>query len=1372
MKKKSWKRYMAAGLAAVMIMETGPVNVLGLRLKTFANPDVEAATSSNALGIGERQEENQISLFQTDERTYAVLETNAVLTYHVTENSEITITDCNDDVTGELEIPSQIDGYPVTGIADHAFDYCKFSKVVFPESIVSIGEYSFYDCDYLVSVSLENSNITKLSSNAFAGDGNLAEILLPAGLKEIEERALFWCSALTSIFIPATIDTIGNQVFAGCLKLTDVYYGGSEEEWKVVEVGTNNQYLDSAKMHYSDTDERTYAVPETNVVLTYIVAGTDSVIILDCNDDATGELEIPSQIEGYPVTDIADHAFDYCKFTKVVFPSSVRSIGEAAFYDCDELVSASLKNSSITKLSPSAFAGDGNLAEILLPAYLEEIGESAFFWCNQLTSIFIPSTVKTIGNQAFDGCLKLTDVYYESGITGWRRISIGDKNSYLQNATLHWGTVRAFLRNIYQSEILNDLSIANSYNVDYEINMETICEAYASTLQEKGFDTRNNIWKACDLLSSSLDDPTKLYDFAVEPKEIYTAMILDIVEESVDMELVANSEWQKMIKKQAKYVSLIKDNMQLLYDLDIRKPNDYAALTKEQRDKLSELTEAFFKDEFKEVYEISEVMSGACKGIKIMSNINDFYKHCASILLMAELSQSVRNVVAEACKESKNSGDLYLQAAFKECDDLLKMSREELINKLIDEKLDIAGEEIIKYGIRELWKGIKTNLYQLCPEVAVIQAAYKMSKQLVNSVANTDKISEQYGKMLALCLVEQTFDQVYDSFQAEFLKNKTEENAANYLAALEIAFRSRDQDCVEAWNFVNAIDNDDAWINQLFNYADAIDKAKSDIRSRQGRYYGTYEMSQIEWIYHLPDDFPDSGLYETYEKLFDESLNRILTKKWVSACPVDVYVYDSADQLVAYVEGKKVFCDADLTVILEGDVKTICFYDDADDYRIKYVGNDTGKMDITVTEYQDDELSRTVNYYDIALTKGKTYVADAMSSDCELNDLSGNMILPDYDSLNPKDHPHKITIQSGSMIKAGELLFETEAYAKETLDINAYIPEGASFIRWEASNGENVFGSSTSPNTTLLMPDEDIIVKAVTDKNAQETPEESKVTSITLKAPDTDIFAGDQFYLPVTIQPENASDKTLVWSSSDPAIAAVSTSGLVTALKAGKVEITVSLTDGRLKNTVTLIISDKKDNTAADDKNGNDSDHENDPNYDSDHDSDRDSDEGGNSSGKKPSRRNGGSSSANSLTGGSASFPSYVVTGTWTRTADGNWTFTDSKGVAYKNRWAAVYNPYANKAVGQNSYDWFYFDENGFMATGWITDHNRRYYLNPVSDGTRGCMFTGWKQIGGKWYYLNEISDGTKGAVITDTWIDKKYYVNKNGIWEEEKANH
>ena len=48
-------------------------------------------------------------------------------------------------------------------------------------------------------------------------------------------------------------------------------------------------------------------------------------------------------------------------------------------------------------------------------------------------------------------------------------------------------------------------------------------------------------------------------------------------------------------------------------------------------------------------------------------------------------------------------------------------------------------------------------------------------------------------------------------------------------------------------------------------------------------------------------------------------------------------------------------------------------------------------------------------------------------------------------------------------------------------------------------------------------------------------------------------------------------------------------------------------------------------------------------------------------------------------------------------------------------------------------------------------------------------MLTGWKQIDGKWYYLNEISDGTKGAMMTDTWIGD-YYVNPDGIWEEGKT--
>lgn len=48
-------------------------------------------------------------------------------------------------------------------------------------------------------------------------------------------------------------------------------------------------------------------------------------------------------------------------------------------------------------------------------------------------------------------------------------------------------------------------------------------------------------------------------------------------------------------------------------------------------------------------------------------------------------------------------------------------------------------------------------------------------------------------------------------------------------------------------------------------------------------------------------------------------------------------------------------------------------------------------------------------------------------------------------------------------------------------------------------------------------------------------------------------------------------------------------------------------------------------------------------------------------------------------------------------------------------------------------------------------------------------MFTGWQLINGKWYYLNPVSDGTKGAMAADAWIDI-YYVDASGAWDETKT--
>ena len=128
-----------------------------------------------------------------------------------------------------------------------------------------------------------------------------------------------------------------------------------------------------------------------------------------------------------------------------------------------------------------------------------------------------------------------------------------------------------------------------------------------------------------------------------------------------------------------------------------------------------------------------------------------------------------------------------------------------------------------------------------------------------------------------------------------------------------------------------------------------------------------------------------------------------------------------------------------------------------------------------------------------------------------------------------------------------------------------------------------------------------------------------------------------------------------------------------------------------------------------------------------------------------------GSSSGGSSSGGGSSFGGNAgssdqktdcVTGNWMKTEDGGWMFATEK-KQYKNEWAFIYNPYAGE--GQSCTDWFFFDERGYMVTGW------RWI--PASDGLWRC------------YYLNPVSDGTKGRLLMNEMTPDGYQVDESGAW-------
>ena len=111
--------------------------------------------------------------------------------------------------------------------------------------------------------------------------------------------------------------------------------------------------------------------------------------------------------------------------------------------------------------------------------------------------------------------------------------------------------------------------------------------------------------------------------------------------------------------------------------------------------------------------------------------------------------------------------------------------------------------------------------------------------------------------------------------------------------------------------------------------------------------------------------------------------------------------------------------------------------------------------------------------------------------------------------------------------------------------------------------------------------------------------------------------------------------------------------------------------------------------------------------------------------------------------------------GNWTQDSTG-WWYSYTKGGYPADTWAYLF--YGGK------YGWYYFNEKGYMQSGWLTDKDgQRYYLNPVSNGYLGIMMTGWIQIDGKWYYFTPLSGGPMGSLVKNTTTPDGYIVNENG---------
>lgn len=286
---------------------------------------------------------------------------SGIYTYEV-EDGEATITDVDEDISGDITIPSTIDGYPVTRIGNFAFDSCEdMEACTIPNSVTSIGWGAFEFCSGLTSITIPDS-VLSIEACAFEYCAGLTSIIIPDSVLSIGGFSFAHCSGLTSITIPDSVTNIVPSVF-----LYSGYYN-DESNWEngVLYIGN---YLIEAEKTISGTYE--------------IKSGTKTLAI---------------------------QAFSYCKsLTDIIIPDSVTNINAYAFCGCTALTEIKIP-SELRIISEGCFDGCTSLTKVIMNDALEIIDYSAFSGCSSLKSVKIPNAVENINGSAFRNCCSLETI--------------------------------------------------------------------------------------------------------------------------------------------------------------------------------------------------------------------------------------------------------------------------------------------------------------------------------------------------------------------------------------------------------------------------------------------------------------------------------------------------------------------------------------------------------------------------------------------------------------------------------------------------------------------------------------------------------------------------------------------------------------------------------------------------------------------------------------------------------------------------------------------------------------------------------------------------------------------------------------------------
>lgn len=397
------------------------------------------------------------------------LPATAIYTYTTDDaTGDVTITGLTEIgmLAQTLDIPSEMAGSSVIKIDKYALLHTTATEVIIPETIQEAAfAFAAYNISSGINTTIKTVTINApiVSPNIFMGASALETVNINASVDTIGGAAFLECKNLKNINIDEGITSIESRAFEGCTSLTNINFPESLQN-----IG-HQAFLNSGLTGTVNIPSGMTTIGrkafEGTAVNTVNLNVTDSFVIgtyYGTGSSWEGSYITEINYINPEMTVLPDYAFaDATMLTSFSFPDSVTTIPAYAFRGCSSLTEINIPE-GITKINNDAFAGT-TVKTVGLPSTLTTFGDNVFIG-SSIEYITIPAgvaelsgtfknvkTLKTVTFEgdtlpvisthsywgAFGGCTGVTDIYISDTVTSIQSDAFMHLASN-ENLTIHY----------------------------------------------------------------------------------------------------------------------------------------------------------------------------------------------------------------------------------------------------------------------------------------------------------------------------------------------------------------------------------------------------------------------------------------------------------------------------------------------------------------------------------------------------------------------------------------------------------------------------------------------------------------------------------------------------------------------------------------------------------------------------------------------------------------------------------------------------------------------------------------------------------------------------------------------------------------------